>query len=52
MTGAALVVSSLGDPSTHDVTVMANKTGTVPRKYFTRPNIAACGRLPVPFGVR
>ena len=52
MAGAALVVSSLGDPSTHDVTVLANKTGTVPRKYVTLPNIAARARLPGPIGVR
>jgi hypothetical protein len=50
MTGAALVVSSLGDPGSNDVTVWANQTRTVPGKYFTLPNIAACARLSGPFG--
>ena len=52
MTGAALVVSSLGDPGSIDVTVLANRTGTVPGKYITLPNVAACARLPGPFGAR
>jgi len=52
MTGAALVVSSLGDPGSNDVMVLANRTGTVPGKYITLPNIAACARLPGPFGAR
>src|SRR5260370_3592410 len=33
MTGAALVVSSLGDPGSNDVTVVANRTRTVPGNY-------------------
>ncbi len=52
MTGAALVVSSLGDPGGNEVRVLANKTGTVPGRYITLPNIAACARLPGPFGAR
>jgi HAD superfamily hydrolase (TIGR01509 family) len=52
MTGAALVVSSLGDPGGNEVRVLANRTGTVPGKYITLPDIAACARLPGPFGAR
>jgi HAD superfamily hydrolase (TIGR01509 family) len=42
MTGAALVVSSLGDPGRPDVSVLANHAGTPVRGYVSLPNLAAC----------
>jgi HAD superfamily hydrolase (TIGR01509 family) len=45
MTGAALVVSSLGDPGGPDVSVLANQTGTPVQGYLSLQNIAACQRI-------
>jgi len=42
MTGAALVVSSLGDPDDPDVSVLANHTGTPVHGFVRLPNIAGC----------
>lgn len=44
MTGAALVVSSLGDPGSPDVTVLANQIGTPVHGFVNLPNIADCAR--------
>jgi HAD superfamily hydrolase (TIGR01509 family) len=44
MNGAALVVSSLGDPGSPDISVLANHTGTPVRGHVTLPSIAACRR--------
>jgi HAD superfamily hydrolase (TIGR01509 family) len=41
MTGAALVVSSLGDPGGPDVSVLANRTGRPVPGYVDLPNMAA-----------
>jgi HAD superfamily hydrolase (TIGR01509 family) len=45
MTGATLVVSSLGDPGGPDVSVLANHTGTPVHGYVGLPSIAACQRI-------
>jgi len=42
MTGAALVVSNLGDPGWQDVSVLANQTGMPVHEYVSLPTIAAC----------
>jgi HAD superfamily hydrolase (TIGR01509 family) len=42
MTGAALVVSSLGDPDGPAVNVLANHTGTPVQGFVSLPSIAAC----------
>jgi HAD superfamily hydrolase (TIGR01509 family) len=47
MTGAALVVSSLGDPGGPDITVLANRTGTSVAGYVGLPDIAAVPGAPV-----
>jgi HAD superfamily hydrolase (TIGR01509 family) len=52
MTGAALVVSSLGDPGVPDVTVLANQTAMPVRGYVSLPNITACARIPGPSDAR
>lgn len=52
MTGAALVVSSLGDPGGADIKVLANHTGTPVPGYVNLPNITASGRLPGPLQAR
>ena len=48
MTGAALVVSSLGDPGSLDVSMLANRTGRPVRGYVDLPNIAAILGASVP----
>jgi HAD superfamily hydrolase (TIGR01509 family) len=45
MTGAALVVSDLGDPGSPDIGVQANHTGTPVRGYVSLPTISACRRI-------
>jgi HAD superfamily hydrolase (TIGR01509 family) len=45
MSGAALVVSSLGDPGGPDATVLANHTETPVRGYVSLPGIVACQRI-------
>lgn len=52
MTGTVLVVSSLRDPGTNDVKVLANKSGTALRRYITPAIIAACVRVPGSFRAR
>lgn len=47
MTGAALVVSSLGDPGGPDITVLANRTGAPVAGYVGLPDIAAVPGAPV-----
>ena len=42
MTGAALVVSSLGDPGGLEISVSANHTGIPAQGFVSLPNIAAC----------
>jgi len=44
MTGAALVVSSLGDPGSPNVNVLANQIETPVLGFINLPNIAACAR--------
>jgi HAD superfamily hydrolase (TIGR01509 family) len=48
MTGAALVVSSLGNPGTPSVQVLANRTGMPVHGYVTLANVAACLRTRLP----
>lgn len=42
MTGAALVVTSLGDPGGPQASVLANHAGTPVRGFVSLPNITAC----------
>lgn len=46
MTGAALVISSLGDPDRPRVSVLANHTRTPVSGYVSLPTIAACRGAP------